>query len=238
MNPPYNKGNLIARTIFSKEPNSEFSILMPASCYFGDKLFKFIKTFEIAPNLFDAAVQSNNSICTLSKIPNSWTETEFFLQYCDQSLKDIYNWNILHDRGIKFIRDDKIPLELLDIDKDFVEHGRAVAINAGNGFGKGGAGYFYNVKKDLVGAQSRNLTMKFFIRFKTKREKDNFSTWWYSAPKGKGLASKLATGTGMLSISNVTQYAIPQIDWDLIDKSELWKKEEYDKAVLNFMGLC
>ena len=47
----------------------------------------------------------------------------------------------------------------------------------------------------------------------------------------------MAIGLNMVIISNVTKYAIPQIDWSEISNHPLWKEGKYDEAVLDTMGL-
>ena len=236
-NPPYNIGGQIIKKVFEKYENAEFSILMPASCYLKDEFYKNIKSVDSTENLFEAAVQKNNLICTLQNQNNNWTEEDFFLQYCDQKYRKIYEWNIKNFKGLIPIRCDGDPLDKFDIDLDFIEHARAVAYNAGNGFGSGGAGYFFNVVKDIEETKKRNLTMRFYIHFDTKEAKDNFSKWWYSGRKMKSLSSQLMTGTGMLTLAKITKYAIPQIDWNDISKSRNWVAGKYDDAVLSAMKL-
>lgn len=47
----------------------------------------------------------------------------------------------------------------------------------------------------------------------------------------------MAIGLNMINASNVTKYAIPQIDWEKISDHPLWKEGKYDEAVLDTMGL-
>ena len=44
-------------------------------------------------------------------------------------------------------------------------------------------------------------------------------------------------GLNLVYASNLTKYAIPQIDWEKISDHPLWKEERYDEAVLDTMGL-
>ncbi len=75
------------------------------------------------------------------------------------------------------------------------------------------------------------------IHFNSSEEKNNFSKWWYSAPKEEGLSSKLLIGMNMTTIGYYHSYAIPQIDWSEISNHPLWKEGRYDEAVLDAMGL-
>lgn len=236
-NPPYKNGGNIMKKVFEKFKDAQFSVLMPASCYLKEDFYKNINSAERADNLFDAAIQKNNLICTLSKEENGWSKEDFFLHYCNPKYREIYKWNIEHFKGLTPIRCDDKPLDDFDIDLDFVEHGRSVASSAGNGFGSGGAGYFFNVVKDIEEAKKRNLTMRFYIHFDDKESKDNFSKWWYFGRKMKSLSSLLMTGTGMLTLADITKYAVPQIDWKSISNSNLWKENKLDDAVLEQMGV-
>ena len=44
-------------------------------------------------------------------------------------------------------------------------------------------------------------------------------------------------GLNLVYASNLTKYAIPQIDWEKISDHPLWKEGKYDEAVLDTMGL-
>ena len=44
-------------------------------------------------------------------------------------------------------------------------------------------------------------------------------------------------GLNLVGASNVTKYAIPQIDWETMSDHPLWKEGKYDEAVLDTMGL-
>ena len=75
------------------------------------------------------------------------------------------------------------------------------------------------------------------IHFKTGLAKDNFAEWWYYGRKGERLASKVVMGAPLSSISGSVSFVIPQIDWESISNSSLWKAGNYDEAVLAEMGL-
>ena len=55
--------------------------------------------------------------------------------------------------------------------------------------------------------------------------------------KGERLASKVVIGVPLSSISRNASFVIPQIDWENISNSSLWKAGNYDEAVLSEMGL-
>ena len=104
-----------------------------------------------------------------------------------------------------------------------------------SGFGKDGCGYKFNVlKRGYEDKWIKNIAL---IHLNSQKEKDNFSKWWYYAPKEKGLSSKMTIGLNMVGASILTKYAIPQIDWENISDHPLWKEGKYDEAVLDTMGL-
>ena len=47
----------------------------------------------------------------------------------------------------------------------------------------------------------------------------------------------MVIGLNMVTVSNITKYAIPQIDWEKVSDHPLWKEGKYDEAVLDTMGL-
>ena len=75
------------------------------------------------------------------------------------------------------------------------------------------------------------------IHFNTKLAKDNFAKWWYYGRKGERLAGKVVTGVPFSFITRNASFVIPQIDWEHISDSPLWKAGNYDEAVLSEMGL-
>lgn len=233
-NPPYSKGGKIMQACFSHCLDAKFSILMPASCYFKDGFFNSIETIEPAnANAFEsAAIQKNLCICTMKANDNSWTKEDFLLYFCDQNYKDIYKYDISHFRGYTPIRNDHIDPNEYDIDTDFVEHSRCVSDKCGNGFGKGGGGYAFNIERDREKFMERLPSLRFYIQFRSSKEKENFSKWWYFDRKGKSLSSKLMMGVGTMTLSSLHRCAIPQIDWEHINESQLWKDGKLDDAVI------
>lgn len=236
-NPPYNKGGKIMQACFSHNPEADYSILMPASCYFKDDFFNNIKTIEPADNTaFEkTAIQKNLCICTMKANNNQWTKEDFLMYFCDQKYKDFYKYNIEHYKGFSPIRNDYIDVNEYNIDLDFVEHSRCVSDMCGNGFGKGGGGYAFNIEKDKEKFLEHLPSMRFWIHFSTPQEKENFSKWWYYKGKGKGLASKLMMGIGTMTMSSFYKWAIPQIDWERIHQTTFWKGGKLDAAVACWM---
>ena len=162
---------------------------------------------------------------------------DFLFDSFNQNYRSFYDWNRRNDKGLEVCRKDNKPYTYFDIDLDFIETNRlCVPRNLGGaGFGKNGCGYKFNVLKK--GYEEKWIKGIALIHLNSQKEKDNFSEWWYSAPKEKGLSSKMTTGLNMVTVSNVTKYAIPQIDWASISDHPLWKEGKYDEAVLDTMGL-
>lgn len=233
-NPPFNNGGKIIQACFSHCLEAEFSILMPASCYFKDNFFNSIKSIEPADSAtFEkAAIQKSLCICTLELDSNHWTKEDFLMYFCDQNYKHFYQYNIEHYRGFSPIRNDSLNANEYDIDLDFVEHSRCVSDKCGNGFGKGGGGYAFNIEKDWEKFLQHLPSMRFCIHFNTPQEKTNFSRWWYFRGKGHSLSSKLMMGIGSMTMSSFYRWAIPQIDWEHISETQLWKDGKLDDAVI------
>ena len=49
--------------------------------------------------------------------------------------------------------------------------------------------------------------------------------------------SKVIKGLNLITVSILTKFAIPQIDWEKISDHPLWKEGKYDEAVLDAMSL-
>ena len=236
MNPPYSIGGKIwdkARKI-----SENIVCLMPLTQYKRNKRYKYIDYFEIIDNhAFDAFISGNLCITTSQSMDNEKDYKDFLFDSFNQNYRAFYDWNRKNNKEIKIYARDCIPYTDLDIDLDFIETKRlCVPRNQGrSGFGKNGCGYKFNVlKKNYEESWIKAITI---IHWNSKKEKDNFSKWWYSAPKEKGLSSKAMVGLNLVNASSLANYAIPQIDWESISDHPLWKEGKYDEAVLNTMGL-
>lgn len=236
MNPPYNIGGKIWDE--ARKVSENIICLMPLAQYKKDKRYKYINYFEVVNNtLFDAIISGNLCIATYQSIDNGKVYEDFLFDSFNQNYKDFYEWNKRNYKGLEVCRKDNRPYTDFNIDLDFIETSRlCVPKNLGrSGFGKNGCGYKFNVlKKGYEEKWIKNIAL---IHLNSQKEKDNFSKWWYSAPKEKGLSSKMMIGLNMINISNVTKYAIPQIDWEKISDHPLWKEGKYDEAILDTMEL-
>ena len=236
MNPPYSIGGKIWDEV--RKVSENIVCLMPLSQYKKNERYKYIDSFEIIDNsLFDAMITGNLCITTCQSMDNGKVYEDFLFDSFNQNYRVFYDWNRNRDRGLEVYIKDYKPYTYFDIDLDFIETKRLCAPKnlGGSGFGKDGCGYKFNVLKK--GYEEKWIKGVALIHLNSQKEKDNFSKWWYSAPKEKGLSSKMAIGLNMIDISNVTKYAIPQIDWSEISNHPLWKEGKYDEAVLDTMGL-
>ena len=236
MNPPYSIGGKIWDK--ARKVSENIVCLMPLAQYKKNERYKYIDSFEIINNsLFDALITSNLCITTSQSIDNGKDYEDFLFDSFNQNYRAFYEWNRRNDKGLEVCRKDNKPYTYFDIDLDFIEINRlCVPKKIGtSGFGKKGCGYKYNVlKKDYEEAWIKNIAL---IHLNSQKEKDNFSKWWYSAPKEEGLSSKVMIGLNLVGASILAKYAIPQIDWSEISNHPLWKEGKYDEAVLDTMGL-
>ena len=236
MNPPYDIGGKIWDK--ARKVSENIVCLMPLSQYKKNERYRYIDSFEIIDNtLFDAYISGNLCITTCQSEDNGKDYEDFLFDSFNQNYRSFYEWNRRNDKGLEVCRKDNKPYTYFDIDLDFIETMRlCVPKNIGSsGFGKNGCGYKFNILKE--GYEEKWIKGIALIHFNSHKEKDNFSEWCYSAPKEKGLSSKMAIGLNMVTISNLIKYAIPQIDWEKISDHPLWKEGKYDEAVLNTMGL-
>ena len=216
-------------------------VLMPASQYRIKSLYEYVDSIEgVDSRVFkDAGIGCNLSLAECYKNrTNKYTYRGILLACSDRKYYEYYKWNIEHDRNIVIKRADNIlstAPDSLSLDLDFIEITRCCNISGGGGFCLGGYGYKWNVAKtDLNNGQIITVAS---IHFNTKLAKDNFAKWWYYGRKGERLAGKVVTGVPFSFITRNASFVIPQIDWESISNSSLWKAGNYDEAVLSEMGL-
>lgn len=216
-------------------------VLMPASQYRIKSLYEYVNNIEgVDSRVFkDASIGGNLSLAECYKNrTNKYTYRGILLACSDREYYEYYKWNIEHDRNIVIKRADNILFtapDSLSLDLDFIEITRCCNISGGGGFCLGGYGYKWNVAKTDL--NNGRIAFAFSIHFNTKLAKDNFAKWWYYGRKGERLASKVVMGVPFISITRNASFVIPQIDWESISNSSLWKVGNYDEAVLSEMGL-
>ena len=216
------------------------SVLMPLSCYKKNDLYRHVETFELAnPKLFkDADITENLSICLLRKENvDKYSWMDLTLAAVDLRYIEYYKWNVENNRNIKMrqIRDKEVLPENIDKHHDdwFIETIRCSAHgNHQGGFGKGGTWYKWNMENQT------GISNAFAgVIDNLGQGLNNFRKWWYYLPVQCGLASKVIGGINKDNFVGTGYFAIPQIDWEHISDTDLWKEGKYDEAVLNIMCL-
>ena len=236
MNPPYMQGlgGKIVVAAHKLYKDAEFSVLMPISNYKADDLYSYISEIDIAdPGLFeDADITKGLCICKLSNTTNPYSFLEMEMKTYDHNFINFYQTNYKLPQKYIFERLDYATVDDFDFDKDYVDTNRLVNWDVGFMNGGTGQGYIWNVsrRKEIKAA---GLVV---IHFNKPKERENFTTWAYSDVKN-GLANKVLLGLNKATTSSLCYIAIPQIDWEKISETDLWKKKDYDGAVLKEMGL-
>ena len=243
-NPPYGSiGGPV--TTESKKHANKTVCLMPLSCYKNksNELWRYVESMELAdPKMFDdATITDNLCICTLMNetVDKFKTYEEMSMESYDPKFKAFYEVNKqdvgdFSCTGIDSIKINKISE--YNQDTAFYVYSRT----AGHGVHKSGYDVEYNVNKSigidglpLNTSKGHNNLIGGFIVFTKKTGKDNFTLWWY---KGEGELADKAIHSMNKNIGSI-EPAIPQIDWETISDTQLWKEGKYDEAVLDVMGL-
>lgn len=211
-NPPYNIGNQIISNIVDKAKESV--VLMPASCYKGQKLWKKVKSIEIVdPKLFpDASISDNLSITAMNSDFDSDLDWDAFIRktYNSEYL-DFYELNA---KSVpKYIyRYATMHKEHPDVNTDFMVTRRTIQ----NGTHKTSdcADYPFNVEFDIdkKGIPWDELHQCFscaFLDFPSKQAKINFSTFWYNNPLMNNFIKGMNSAAGRITP------AIPNIDFSI-----------------------
>lgn len=220
-NPPYScGGNIIFDACRKVFPDATYSVLMPLSQYKKDDRASFVKSIEVAKNLFDADLTQNNCICVISKYCGK-TYEDLFLATVDQDFIDWYtfnrksNWKIIPKRC-----DNQLP-ESFDMDLDFIEGNRLPDRDTGIS-GEKGMGYQWNVNRNSDRWSSGIIC----IHFDTKLAKDAFTSFVY---KNKQFYNRVLWGLHIKTAGEMLTYAIPQLDWNEVGKIEGWFDIGFDQ---------
>ena len=248
MNPPYDNGlggKITFEVISLLKDNKDCICLMPLSCYKNksNELWRYVESMELADSkmFVDADITNNLCICTLMNetLDKFKSYDEMSMESYDPRFKKFYEVNKqgvgdFSCTGIDSIKINKISE--YNQDTAFYVYSRT----AGDGVHKSGYDVEYNVNKSigidglpLNTSKGHNNLIGGFIVFTKKTGKDNFTLWWY---KGEGeLADKVIHS--MNKKGGSIEPAIPQIDWETISDTPLWKEGKYDEAVLLEMHL-
>ena len=233
MNPPYNVGNKITSAAISS--CGKCVCLMPLSQYKSNELYRHVESMELAdPKLFvDADITNNLCICTLREpvVDKFKSYDEMSMESYDPRFKEFYEVNSKLPLRYVIKRCHDLVAGDVDIETTVLETCRIGV----RGFLLGGFGYKFNVLKDKNEPINSDLSG---INMGTPKAKNNFVTWAYKKVYKDCLADKLMFGLNRLgSSSSECSIAIPQIDWETISDNPLWKKGDYDGAVLDVMDL-
>ena len=211
-------------------------VLQPLFQYKKKELYRHVESFELAnPKLFeDAVVQENLCICTLKKnTVDKYSWMDLVLKSVDQRYIEYYKWNIKNNKGLTMKRSSYKPVSYFDTKLDFLETSRCFK-SVGGGFGKKGLGYRWNILHNYSSVNAHNGQ----IRMPSERARDNLAICWYSGDNNrKHLLGRVIAGVHLDEASSEYYFAIPQVDWENISNSSLWKAGNYDEAVLSEMGL-
>ena len=211
-------------------------VLMPLFQYKKKELFRHVETLELAdPSLFvDAVITKNLCICTLKKdIANKYSWIDLVLKSVDQRYIEYYKWNVKNNKGLFMKKSNYKPVSYFDTKLDFLETPRCFK-SVGGGFGKEGLGYRWNILHNYSSVNAHNGQ----IMMPSERARDNLAICWYSGDNNrKHLLGRVIAGVHLDEASSEYYFAIPQIDWENISNSSLWKAGNYDEAVLSEMSL-
>ena len=236
MNPPYGSIGGPVTTETKKHANITVC-LMPLSCYKkkSDELWRYVVSMELAdPEMFeDVSITNNLCICTLRKdvLDKYKTYEELSMESYDPKYKCFFMKNIsLHSNTITDILTNAAIRDNWSDDTTFVESHRT----GKDGVYKDSWGKKFNLYKSLTMDDLPHIndhTIRgFIVNFRKPIGKINFTDWWY---KGK-LADSIIHS---MHFDGSPVIAIPQIDWEAISDTQLWKEGKYDEAVLDVMGL-
>jgi len=244
MNPPYNLGGKIINE--AKKHTDKIVCLMPLGQYKSKELYRHIEDFRLAdPEMFeDADITNNLCICTLRKsvVDRFKTYEELSMESYDPKFKAFYEVNkpngTFYDAGQPWANNK----ELFDWNDTWVYLCRASAdgVPSGDATDKRWNLAESRVEIDDIqrpgkdGNGRYSLRVIKFVKGDTRKSCRNLSTWFYAYGK-EGLADKLLHS--LKKNSGSIEPAIPQIDWEAISDTQLWKEGKYDEAVLDVMGL-
>ena len=234
MNPPYGSIGGPVTTEAKKHANRTVC-LMPLSCYKAEKneLYRYVEEMGLAdPDMFeDADITNNLCICTLQnhKVNRFKTYEEMAMESYDPKFKAFYEYNKAHKVLEMKFHPTKGYLEYLNKNHNriFIN---SVRIAAG-GYAKVGLSKDWYDGKTELPIDNEGSIQIFAVEHKTKKANDNYATFVFNSGFLNDAIKGLNKTNGTVSI------AIPQIDWEAISDTQLWKEKKYDEAVLDVMGL-
>ena len=247
MNPPYSNGlggKITFEVISLLKDNKDCICLMPLSCYKkkSNELWRYVESMELAdPKMFDDAdITKGLCICTIQNslvdIYKAYEDMEELT--FDKRYLVFYRKNAILPKRYAFQRCDNASVDEFDFTRDFIESSRLPCQDQSekqHGYGIGSnIGYNINVLKSIPEELPSGLCV---VHFDTLQAKYNFSRWAYLDKKKDNLANELIFGLSLSAVSDRCSIAIPQIDWETISDTPLWKEGKYDEAILSEMHL-
>lgn len=234
MNPPFDKGGKIICSARDSLAGKAY-IIGPVSMYKTNDNFKYVEDIKVIDTgaFTDADITKNLAIVKMGSTTTQFeTYAQLEIKTYNPKYKAFYEKNLSLPRKYFFTRCDNSKVEDFDFDTDYVDGNRLVDSDTGFMDGGKSQGYIWNVLRRREITNS-GLSV---IHFYTPKARENFTTWAYSDCRN-GLANKLLFGINKKTVSEICSIFIPQIGWDKISDSEVWKAGEYDKAVLKEMGI-
>ena len=234
MNPPYGSIGGPVTTEAKKHANKTVC-LMPLSCYKNksNELWRYVESMELAdPKLFvDADITKNLCICTLGNknVDKYKSYEDIEMESYDPRFKKFYEYNNAHKLLEMKFHPTKGYLEYLNKNHNriFIN---SVRIAAG-GYAKVGLSKDWYDGKTELPIDNEGSIQIFAVEHKNKEANDNYATFVFNSGFLNDAIKGLNKTNGTVSI------AIPQIDWETISDTPLWKEGKYDEAVLSEIHL-
>ena len=245
MNPPYSLGGKITNE--AKKHANKTVCLMPLSCYKAEKneLYRYVDEMGLAdPEMFeDASITNNLCICTLRKdvVDKYKTYEEMEMDSFDEGFRPFFENNV---PGSTIIPIDKCTKRFKTVEdgrKFFPSDSKNLVFfgvrTLSGGISINSFDYKYNT--NLCGNEElpfskneENYCMGGrLFRLKSDVAKNNFVLWLYNGE----LANKIRNARN--ADTRKCDGILPNIDWEAISDTQLWKEGKYDEAVLDVMGL-
>ena len=218
---------------------------MPLSCYKNksNELWRYVESMELAdPKMFDDADITNNlCICTLMNETVDKFKTYYDMSkvVIDKNCMAFFNKQKTETTYFKYVGLIWDTPEYNPDPQTWVAHGVRIL---GDGNHRNGYDVEWNTG---VNIDKRNISSirengkyrynVFFTVMPSKKAKDNYVTFMYNHDPRSNLQYRLVKALNSTSGSPFP--AIPQIDWEAISDTPLWKEGKYDEAVLDVMGL-
>ena len=242
-NPPYNVGNKITSAAISS--CDKCVCLMPLSQYKSNELYRHVDKMELAdPEMFvDADITNNLCICTLRKsvVDKYKTYEELEMESFDEEFRLFFEKNVPDKTIIPIDKCTKRFKTVEDGRKFFPSDSENLVFfgvrTLSGGISKNSFDYKYNT--NLCGNEElpfskneENYCMGGrLFRLKSSVAKNNLTLWLYNGE----LANKIRNARN--ADTRKCDGILPNIDWEAISDTPLWKEGKYDEAVLDVMGL-